>query len=242
MKPVAGVEFLQLDFLDDDRAGAAQSDARRQGRRRALRHGGERDRPSPDRPSAHHGAGRGGGRISRARCSRRAGAFSCKVLQGGTEAALLAELKRDFASVKHVKPPASRTDSAELYLLATRLSRRDRRRVALVRRALGTCASFASSAPTAQAAGIGRQRAWKARRRIGGLRRDQPSSGRRQHQEGRRKIGGAHRSCECLSRSVISTTSAPTATPVEATIAARRRPSRWRGSSAPARSRHRRWC
>ena len=31
---------------------------------------------------------------------------------------LLAELKRDFASVKHVKPPASRTDSAELYLLA----------------------------------------------------------------------------------------------------------------------------
>jgi 23S rRNA (uridine2552-2'-O)-methyltransferase len=31
---------------------------------------------------------------------------------------LLAELKHDFASVKHVKPPASRSDSAELYLLA----------------------------------------------------------------------------------------------------------------------------
>ena len=46
------------------------------------------------------------------------GAFLCKVLQGGTEATLLAELKRDFASVKHVKPPASRADSAELYLLA----------------------------------------------------------------------------------------------------------------------------
>jgi 23S rRNA (uridine2552-2'-O)-methyltransferase len=46
------------------------------------------------------------------------GAFVCKVLQGGTEAALLAELKREFASVKHVKPPASRSDSAELYLLA----------------------------------------------------------------------------------------------------------------------------
>ena len=46
------------------------------------------------------------------------GAFLCKVLQGGTEAALLAELKRDFESVKHVKPPASRADSAELYLLA----------------------------------------------------------------------------------------------------------------------------
>jgi 23S rRNA (uridine2552-2'-O)-methyltransferase len=42
-----------------------------------------------------------------------------KVLQGGTEASLLAPLKRDFATVKHVKPAASRSDSAELYLLAT---------------------------------------------------------------------------------------------------------------------------
>jgi 23S rRNA (uridine2552-2'-O)-methyltransferase len=47
------------------------------------------------------------------------GAFLAKVIQGGTEAKLLAELKRDFATVKHVKPPASRPDSAELYLLAT---------------------------------------------------------------------------------------------------------------------------
>jgi 23S rRNA (uridine2552-2'-O)-methyltransferase len=47
------------------------------------------------------------------------GAFLCKVLQGGTEATLLAALKRDFGSVRHVKPAASRTDSAELYLLAT---------------------------------------------------------------------------------------------------------------------------
>jgi 23S rRNA (uridine2552-2'-O)-methyltransferase len=41
------------------------------------------------------------------------------VLQGGTEANLLAALKRAFSQVKHVKPAASRTDSAELYLLAT---------------------------------------------------------------------------------------------------------------------------
>jgi 23S rRNA (uridine2552-2'-O)-methyltransferase len=47
------------------------------------------------------------------------GAFLCKVLQGGTEAALLAQLKRDFAAVKHVKPAASRSESSELYLLAT---------------------------------------------------------------------------------------------------------------------------
>jgi 23S rRNA (uridine2552-2'-O)-methyltransferase len=47
------------------------------------------------------------------------GAFLAKVLQGGTEGALLADLKRDFASVRHVKPAASRADSAELYVLAT---------------------------------------------------------------------------------------------------------------------------
>lgn len=47
------------------------------------------------------------------------GAFLAKVIQGGTETDLLAALKRDFASVKHVKPPASRADSAELYVLAT---------------------------------------------------------------------------------------------------------------------------
>jgi 23S rRNA (uridine2552-2'-O)-methyltransferase len=47
------------------------------------------------------------------------GTFLAKVLQGGTEGALLAGLKRDFASVKHVKPAASRADSAELYVLAS---------------------------------------------------------------------------------------------------------------------------
>jgi 23S rRNA (uridine2552-2'-O)-methyltransferase len=47
------------------------------------------------------------------------GFFLAKVLQGGTEGTLLAELKRDFAIVKHVKPKASRADSSELYVLAT---------------------------------------------------------------------------------------------------------------------------
>jgi len=47
------------------------------------------------------------------------GHFLAKVLQGGTEGALLARLKRDFARVHHVKPPASRADSAELYVLAS---------------------------------------------------------------------------------------------------------------------------
>ena len=47
------------------------------------------------------------------------GAFLAKVLQGGTEHTLLDALKRDFATVRHVKPKASRQDSSELYVLAT---------------------------------------------------------------------------------------------------------------------------
>lgn len=47
------------------------------------------------------------------------GAFLCKVFQGGTERELLDLLKQSFSTVRHVKPPASRSDSAELYVLAT---------------------------------------------------------------------------------------------------------------------------
>lgn len=47
------------------------------------------------------------------------GTFVCKVLRGGTERQLLDTFKRRFAKVVHVKPPASRADSAEMYVLAT---------------------------------------------------------------------------------------------------------------------------
>jgi len=46
------------------------------------------------------------------------GAFVAKVLAGGADAALVAELKRRFATVKHAKPPASRKGSSEWYVVA----------------------------------------------------------------------------------------------------------------------------
>jgi 23S rRNA (uridine2552-2'-O)-methyltransferase len=49
---------------------------------------------------------------------RPGGHFLAKTFQGGTEAELLDRLKRNFRSVHHVKPPASRGESVELYLLA----------------------------------------------------------------------------------------------------------------------------
>jgi len=46
------------------------------------------------------------------------GAFVAKVFQGGTERTLLADLKRDYAQVRHAKPPSSRKDSAEAFVVA----------------------------------------------------------------------------------------------------------------------------
>ena len=45
------------------------------------------------------------------------GTFLCKVFQGGSSQALLNQLKKDFTKVKHIKPPASRADSAEMYVV-----------------------------------------------------------------------------------------------------------------------------
>ena len=46
------------------------------------------------------------------------GTFLVKLRQGGAQQELLRRLKHDFSQVRHVKPPASRPDSSELYLLA----------------------------------------------------------------------------------------------------------------------------
>ncbi|WP_395647726.1 RlmE family RNA methyltransferase [Terricaulis sp.] len=46
------------------------------------------------------------------------GAFVTKAFQGGLEAGLLARLKQSFATVRHAKPPASRAESSEVYVVA----------------------------------------------------------------------------------------------------------------------------
>ncbi len=54
----------------------------------------------------------------RSRCLKPGGAFVAKVLAGGADNDLVAELKRHFTTVKHAKPPASRKDSTEWYVIA----------------------------------------------------------------------------------------------------------------------------
>jgi 23S rRNA (uridine2552-2'-O)-methyltransferase len=117
MEPIAGVEFMQLDFLEPDAPEKLK----------ALL-GGPADIVLSDMAANTTGHTRTDHLRIMALVELAfefarevlapGGAFLAKVLQGGTEASLLAALKRDFQSVKHIKPPASRADSAELYLLA----------------------------------------------------------------------------------------------------------------------------
>jgi len=116
--PMAGVEFIELDFLDDSAPGQLIEML-----------GGPADVVMSDMAANTTGhkktdhlriIGLAEAAIYFAReILAPGGAFVAKVFQGGTENQLLADLKRDFAVVRHVKPAASRTDSAELYVLAT---------------------------------------------------------------------------------------------------------------------------
>jgi len=118
MVPVAGADILHLDFLADDAPD----------RLKALL-GGPADVVLSDMAANATGHRKTDHLKIMALAETAAlfarevltpgGAFLCKVLQGGTEGTLLTDLKRDFATVKHVKPSASRSDSAELYVLAT---------------------------------------------------------------------------------------------------------------------------
>lgn len=117
MPPIPGVDFLALDFLAPDAPD----------RLKAML-GGEADIVLSDMAANATGhrqtdhlkimALAEAAALFAREVLKGGGTFLCKVLRGGTEGALLAALKRDFATVKHVKPAASRADSAELYLLA----------------------------------------------------------------------------------------------------------------------------
>jgi 23S rRNA (uridine2552-2'-O)-methyltransferase len=119
MEPLPGVEALELDFTAE---GAEE-------KLKSLLRDGHADVVLSDMaaPTTGHtrtdhlrimGLAEAAGYFA---CDvlRPGGTFIAKVLQGGTERELLDLLKKRFATVRHVKPPASRADSAELYVVAT---------------------------------------------------------------------------------------------------------------------------
>ncbi len=117
--PIAGVSIIQQDFMEDCAPD----------RLKALLRGGGADvvlsdmaAPTVGHTSTDHMRIMGLAEAALAFASEvlsPGGVFLCKVFQGGSERELLTELKRQFKIVRHVKPPASRSDSAELYVLAT---------------------------------------------------------------------------------------------------------------------------
>jgi 23S rRNA (uridine2552-2'-O)-methyltransferase len=119
MEAVAGATVLQLDFLDPD-APAKLRDLLREGQADVVLS----DMAAPTTGHARTDHLRIMALVEAAAAFAQdvlapGGSFLAKVFQGGAERALLAELKRGFDSVRHIKPPASRAESAEVYLLGT---------------------------------------------------------------------------------------------------------------------------
>jgi len=115
--PIEGVTILLLDFMDDRAPELLQE---------AL--GGAADLVLSDmaantvgHPQTDHLRTMGlveAGVAFACDVLRPGGSFVAKVLAGGADSDLVAELKRNFAAVKHAKPPASRKDSSEWYVIA----------------------------------------------------------------------------------------------------------------------------
>ena len=115
--PIEGVTILQMDFMDE---------AAPDGLREAL--GGEADLVLSDLAANTVGHQQTdhlrtmalveAGLEFACEVLRPGGAYVAKVLAGGADNQLVAEMKRHFATVKHAKPPASRKDSSEWYVIA----------------------------------------------------------------------------------------------------------------------------
>jgi 23S rRNA (uridine2552-2'-O)-methyltransferase len=118
MPEIPGVQFAQLDFLDQDApekliamlgglADAVLSDM-------AANTTGHRKTDQLRIVGLVEAAA-----LFASEVLKPGGIFLAKVFQSGADAELLAQLKRDYATVRHVKPASSRQDSSERYVLAT---------------------------------------------------------------------------------------------------------------------------
>jgi 23S rRNA (uridine2552-2'-O)-methyltransferase len=118
MAPIAGVIVLKRDILDEGAIGAIRAALGGQPADLVL---SDMAAPTTGHRQTDHLRTM---RLAEAAVEvalavlRPGGDFVAKVFRGGTEGELLTRLKRAFTSVRHVKPPASRAQSVELYLVA----------------------------------------------------------------------------------------------------------------------------
>jgi 23S rRNA (uridine2552-2'-O)-methyltransferase len=115
--PIEGVTILQMDFMDEAAPERLKSEL-----------GGPADLVMSDMAANTVGHQQTdhlrtmalveAGLLFATEVLRPGGAYVAKVLAGGADNQLVAEMKRHFATVKHAKPPASRKDSSEWYVIA----------------------------------------------------------------------------------------------------------------------------
>lgn len=119
MEPIAGAEVIRLDFMDVAALDALKAQLR-DGAADAVV--SDMAAPTTGHRQTDHlrimGLAEAAAEFAM-EVLKPGGVFLCKVFQGGTERTLLDLLKRRFQTVRHVKPPASRAGSSELYVLAT---------------------------------------------------------------------------------------------------------------------------
>ncbi|HET9336755.1 MAG TPA: RlmE family RNA methyltransferase [Sphingomicrobium sp.] len=116
--PIEGVSVLQMDFMDED-APARLKEAL--GVEHADLVMSDMAANTVGHPQTDHLRTMAlveAGMEFATEVLRPGGAYVAKVLAGGADNKLVAELKRHFATVKHAKPPASRKDSSEWYVIA----------------------------------------------------------------------------------------------------------------------------
>jgi len=117
MPEIPGVDFAQLDFLADD--APAKLLAMMGGRADVVLSDMAPNTTGHRKTDQLRILGLVEGAVAfAAEVLNPGGTFVAKVFQSGADATLMTELKRDFATVKHVKPASSRKDSSERYVLA----------------------------------------------------------------------------------------------------------------------------
>ena len=116
--PIDGVEILEMDFMSDeaperlrDALGGQQADL-------VLSDMAANTVGHPQTDHLRTMALVEAGLMFACEVLRPGGAYVAKVLAGGADHGLVADLKRHFTTVKHAKPPASRKDSSEWYVIA----------------------------------------------------------------------------------------------------------------------------
>lgn len=116
--PIDGVAILQMDFMDDEAPDRLREALGVEHADLVMSDMAANTVGHPQTDHLRTMALVEAGMLFATEVLRPGGAYVAKVLAGGADNNLVAELKRHFATVKHAKPPASRKDSSEWYVIA----------------------------------------------------------------------------------------------------------------------------